>query len=72
MAAWGHPLQRFETALPERGSDILPLWVLHLALRERRRAPMTGTEDYYRERAPEYDQVYLKLERQEDLRSIRA
>ena len=33
---------------------------------------MTGTEDYYRERAPEYDQVYLKLERQEDLRSIRA
>jgi ubiquinone/menaquinone biosynthesis C-methylase UbiE len=32
----------------------------------------TGTEDYYRERAPEYDQVYLKLERQEDLRAIRA
>ena len=33
---------------------------------------MTGTEDYYRQRAPEYDQVYLKLERQEDLHSIRA
>ena len=32
----------------------------------------TGTEDYYRERAPEYDQVYSKLERQEDLQAIRA
>lgn len=32
----------------------------------------TGTEDYYRERAPEYDQVYTKLERQKDLRAIRG
>ncbi len=32
----------------------------------------TGTEDYYRERAPEYDQVYLKLERQGDIRAIRT
>ena len=32
----------------------------------------TGTEDYYRERAPEYDQVYTKLERQEDLQAIRG
>ena len=31
----------------------------------------TGTEDYYRERAPEYDQVYTKLERQKDLQAIR-
>jgi SAM-dependent methyltransferase len=33
---------------------------------------MTGTEDYYRERAPEYDRVYEKPERQDDLRAIKA
>jgi SAM-dependent methyltransferase len=32
----------------------------------------TGTEDYYRERAPEYDRVYLKPERQTDLRSMES
>jgi SAM-dependent methyltransferase len=31
----------------------------------------TGTEDYYRERALEYDRVYLKPERQDDLHRIR-
>jgi SAM-dependent methyltransferase len=31
----------------------------------------TGTEDYYRERALEYDRVYLKPERQGDLYRIR-
>ena len=69
-------------SLPERHSDILRVWVLSRGyfaglgprpgLRTRRSMPMTGTEDYYRERAPEYDQVYRKLERQEDLRAIRA
>jgi SAM-dependent methyltransferase len=33
---------------------------------------MSGTEDYYRQRAPEYDRVYEKPERQGDLRAIRA
>jgi hypothetical protein len=32
----------------------------------------TGTEDYYRERATEYDQVYAKPERQADLQQIKA
>lgn len=32
----------------------------------------TGTEDYYRERAPEYDRVYAKPERQSDLQQIKA
>lgn len=30
----------------------------------------TGMQDYYAARAPEYDRVYLKPERQEDLRAI--
>jgi SAM-dependent methyltransferase len=32
----------------------------------------TGTEEYYRRRATEYDAVYAKPERQADLRSLRA
>jgi ubiquinone/menaquinone biosynthesis C-methylase UbiE len=32
---------------------------------------MTGTEDYYQARAPEYDRVYAKPERQADLALIR-
>jgi protein-L-isoaspartate O-methyltransferase len=32
----------------------------------------TGTETYYRRRAAEYDRVYDKLERQEDLESLRT
>jgi SAM-dependent methyltransferase len=32
----------------------------------------TGTEDYYRARAPEYDQVYAKPERQQNLQEIRT
>jgi SAM-dependent methyltransferase len=32
----------------------------------------TGTEDYYRDRALEYDRVYRKPERQSDLRQIRG
>lgn len=32
----------------------------------------TGTESYYERRAPEYDRVYEKPERQDDIRQLRA
>ena len=32
----------------------------------------TGTEDFYRRKAPEFDEVYTRPERQDDLRDVRV
>ena len=68
----GHPPQRTGAPLRFVCPGILSFWVLNRASEQGGTVLTTGTEDYYRERAPEYDQVYAKLERQTDLRAIRA
>ena len=52
-------------------SSRVAVWVPDRASGRRNRM-VTGTEDYYRERAPEYDRVYSKPERQQDLQQIKA
>jgi hypothetical protein len=52
-------------------SGSVAVWVPDRASGRRNRM-VTGTEEYYRKRAPEYDQVYSKPERQLDLQQIKA
>jgi SAM-dependent methyltransferase len=58
-------------AVANSEGDNLIVWVPRRASGYRR-AMTTGSEEYYRERAQEYDLVYAKPERQADLQEMRA